>query len=124
MTNLTLTDILKEIDEKNVPKSVLEIFSLAKKSDEDLRAMIQEMVAEQVKDVIGPDSVQTIIENLRQAKGDKGDRGNTPTKEEVVALIRPLIPEPVAGKDGRNPIFLGNTSPKNPQKGDLWYQDA
>jgi len=27
------------------------------------------------------------------------------------------------GKDGRTPIFVGNEEPKNPQKGDLWYQD-
>ena len=37
-------------------------------------------------------------------KGDKGDKGDTPSKEEVLALIKPLIPAPIKGKDGKSVI--------------------
>lgn len=33
-------------------------------------------------------------------KGDKGDAGHTPTDAELLALIRPLIPPPLAGDQG------------------------
>lgn len=58
----------------------------------------------------------------------KGDKGDTPTKDELLEIIKPLIPEPIPGKDGENgvdgrtPMFVGSSEPKNPQKGDLWYQ--
>ena len=38
-------------------------------------------------------------------KGDKGDDGKTPTDEELVALIEPLIPEPIKGEDGQDYIL-------------------
>lgn len=37
------------------------------------------------------------------AKGEKGDEGHTPTDEELLVLIRPLIPEPEDGDDGHTP---------------------
>lgn len=43
----------------------------------------------------------------------KGDKGDTPVKGK----------DYFDGLDGRTPIFIGNTEPQNPQKGDIWYQD-
>lgn len=34
----------------------------------------------------------------------KGEKGDSPTKAELRALIQPLIPEPVHGKDGYTPV--------------------
>ena len=34
----------------------------------------------------------------------KGEDGHTPTEKELVALIEPLIPEPIKGKDGRDGV--------------------
>ena len=42
------------------------------------------------------EEVKSIIENL---KLQKGDDGHTPTEEELIELIRPLIPEPIKGED-------------------------
>ena len=33
-------------------------------------------------------------------KGDKGDPGETPTPEQLISLMLPLIPDPIPGKDG------------------------
>lgn len=33
----------------------------------------------------------------------KGDKGETPTKEELLSLIKPLIPDPIPGNDGITP---------------------
>lgn len=51
-----------------------------------------------VKELGGED---TIV--LKAKKGDKGDPGHTPTNEELVAIIKPLIPEPKNGVDGKTP---------------------
>lgn len=37
------------------------------------------------------------------SKGEKGDIGRPPTDEELTAIIKPLIPAPVPGKDGHTP---------------------
>ena len=56
----------------------------------------------------------------------KGEKGDTPTKEELLALIKPLIPKRgkpgKQGEPGRNPITVSKNMPKNPQIGDLWYR--
>lgn len=64
-------------------------------------------------------------EKTKQILGDiigeiKGEKGDSPTDAEIVALIKPLIPRPVSG---RSPMHTGELPPNNPQKGDLWYQD-
>ena len=63
-------------------------------------------------------------------KGAKGDRGEKPTKDEIIEIVTPIIkeniPDPIKPKDGidgRNPMYTGKLAPNNPQIGDLWYQD-
>ena len=38
--------------------------------------------------------------NITEIKGDKGDKGESPTNEELTSLIEPLIPAPIAGQQG------------------------
>jgi hypothetical protein len=38
-------------------------------------------------------------------KGLKGDKGDKPTEEELLVLIKPLIPEPIKGDDGEDYIL-------------------
>lgn len=47
-------------------------------------------------------ALEKIMEGLEQVKGAKGDPGHTPTDEELLALIKPLIPEVKDGKDGED----------------------
>jgi hypothetical protein len=37
-------------------------------------------------------------------KGEKGDKANDPTKDELLSLIKPLIPEPIKGDNGYTPV--------------------
>lgn len=47
--------------------------------------------------------IESVVSNfnevLKAIQMVKGDKGEKPTKEELLALIEPLIPEPVPGKD-------------------------
>ncbi|MCK9320236.1 hypothetical protein [Methanoculleus sp.] len=47
-----------------------------------------------------PELLVSIVEKIAKTPGIKGDKGDTPTDEELVALIKPLIPEPIKGEDG------------------------
>jgi len=40
---------------------------------------------------------------IKIADVQKGDKGDSPTDEELLALIKPLIPKPIKGKDGKTP---------------------
>lgn len=46
--------------------------------------------------------IPKITEVLEKIKGDKGD---SPTEEELLNLIQPLIPEPIVPKDGENYVL-------------------
>lgn len=76
-------------------------------------------IAEALDKLAGAETVR-----IEGKKGEKGEDGKTPTKEELVKLIKPLIviPEPINGKDGRSPLTSSKGEPNNPQIGDLWYQ--
>lgn len=99
---------------------------------DELELIAQEIIAQEIakfKASFSEQVVSKIVANVMlDAKGEKGDsvkgdKGDAPTEQELLSLIKPLIPEPIKGIDGRTPMFVGNNSPKNPQKGDLWYQD-
>lgn len=67
-----------------------------------------------------------LAEDIKHVQTIKGDKGDSPTEDELLGLIKPLIPKPIAGKDGkdgRTPLYVGKEPPMNPKKGDLWYQD-
>lgn len=49
---------------------------------------------------------EAVLKTLRGVKGDKGDTGNDaipPTVEFLEGLIKPLIPEPIPGLNGKTP---------------------
>lgn len=56
----------------------------------------------------------------------KGDKGDSPTREELLSLITPLIPEPIKGDKGDrgdDAITISSLKPKDVQKGYLWVQE-
>lgn len=44
--------------------------------------------------------LEKTVERVSLAKGDMGEPGHTPTDQELLALIKPLIPAPIPGKKG------------------------
>ena len=76
------------------------------------------------------DAMSSFVQML---KGDKGEPGSIPikgkdyfTKDEInqiIAEVHSKIKVPEDGKDGRSIMHYGKKQPKNPMKGDLWYQD-
>ena len=68
------------------------------KADEQVQETkkTNEMLSKFVPQEIGDGSTITI-------KGLKGDKGDSPTDEELISLIEPLIPEPIKGDKGDSP---------------------
>jgi len=74
------------------------------KSDADLRAFVM-LGKIQTKGDTGEkgDSITGEKgESITGEKGADGKDGKTPTKKELLSLIKPLIPEPIKGKDGKD----------------------
>lgn len=44
------------------------------------------------------------LDGVEKLKGEQGETGDSRTKEEVIELLKPFIPEPIKGEDGRTPI--------------------
>jgi len=76
------TEILEKIDEK-----------LGK----PLKVEESEPMKKEKQRVAG---VADFIQNFLQTI--KGEKGDNPTAEELIALIKPLIPDPIPGKDGKD----------------------
>ena len=80
------------------------IFDLANKLEgvKELEEKFDRTVSE-IKDSVP--TLEKLTDKIRTVKGDKGD---SPTKEELLDLIEPLIPEPIkgnigiSGKDGKD----------------------
>ncbi len=115
---IALLKMFTEAEEKIDTKIDTKIEKRAEELVSQILPKIKEDLLLQVKSEV--ESRNSILEHITQLKGDKGD---TPTKEEIVNMIKPLIPKPIRGRDGRNPLHVGKNPPTNPQKGDLWYQD-
>ena len=76
------------------------IFDLANKLEgvKELEEKFDRTVSE-IKDSVP--TLEKLTDKIRTVKGDKGD---SPTKEELLDLIEPLISEPVKGDAGYTPI--------------------
>jgi len=48
-------------------------------------------------------AIEYLIRGVEKKRGPKGEDGKTPTKKELAEIIKPLIPEPIKGKDGYTP---------------------
>lgn len=85
--------------------------------DKKINKLVEEKVREEL-DKLSP--LKDLSRIISQTKGEKGDK---PSEQELIEIIKTLIPNVENGKDGRTPMFVSKHPPKNPQKGDLWYQD-
>lgn len=86
---LLLLDLLHELEDK---------LDQLEQRDNELEDMMTKEPPEDVR-------VERVSQRLAYKlatleKGDPGEPGHTPTEEELVALIEPLIPEPIPGKPG------------------------
>lgn len=64
--------------------------------------------------ILKPRDIQKVsIEgaSILTIKGDKGDKGDSPTEPEIIALIKPLIPEPIKGDKG-DPLVWEDLTPE------------
>ena len=110
-----VVDKLEEVRGENVSANE-KLANLEKQNSESqdlMKTLIREVKSRALPvELVGME--QIIIQ------GENGADGHTPTTEELTAIIEPLIPEPIHGKDGRNPMHIGSTPPTNPLIGDLW----
>lgn len=53
--------------------------------------------------------IDKILDEIESVKGEKGDDGHTPTEEELIPiiepLIKPLIPDPIPGEPGKDYVL-------------------
>jgi hypothetical protein len=86
-----IIEVAKDIQKINKKKSAISFFSDIIKKDKL------------------PEFLYSLIERINKISGVKGDKGDTPTDEQLIALIKPLIPEPIVpengndGEDGETP---------------------
>lgn len=59
-----------------------------------------------LKEILATSLVKDRLYETKEVKVEflKGEKGDTPTKGELLTLIEPLIPAPLKGKDGRTPV--------------------
>lgn len=85
---------------------------------------------EEVSDAV--EAIKEVAENLKplgklnfkviELKGEEGKqgvKGDKPSKEEIISLMKPLIPKPIPGRDGRDgkagESIIGPMGPEGPQ---------
>ena len=73
------------------------IFLATKKNRQENTDILLKKLDE-LKPAIAETSAKDFLDKL--ASNFKGEKGNSPTEEELLQLIKPLIPSPIAGKDG------------------------
>lgn len=73
--------------------------------DEEMLKLLEqkeqtELLKELVKDKVISD-IETKQVKIEFLKGEPGEKGDSPTPEEITALIEPLIPDPIPGEEGK-----------------------
>src|SRR3990167_10097199 len=126
--NIKLKNLLRELEKLKLIKEVgpmagilFDVLNRFIDEKSQLENDFKETVAEIKASVPNLDTMFKSVKGNTGEIGPIGPKGDSPTKEELLDLIEPLIPEPINGKDGRTPIHIGKKLPSNPQKGDLWY---
>src|SRR3990167_1237459 len=91
-------------------KTILASF---KKDKEDILAELKSEIQQEAKEIWSgiEREHRALMTNIEQMRGPQGDTGDSPTKEELVNLITPLIPPPLDGspdssEDVRNKLEL------------------
>lgn len=69
------------------------------------------------------DFIDIDLTDLKGERGDIGDPGKDADEEKIIYEVLKKIPSAKDGRDGHSPLTVSKIKPKNPQKGDLWYQD-
>lgn len=93
-----LLEVIINLLSNNELQPLLEALIVAqRKGDNEIIAALQE----QLQPIQRMGEIEAVV--IKGKQGDKGEDGKTPTKEELLALIEPLIPEPIPGKDGETP---------------------
>lgn len=98
--DLVILDALHEVeDEVGKVKTELtdKVDAVSTKVDE-VATKFDETVKQMKADA--PD-LNKVLDSIKGKDGEQGIQGEKPTDEELIALIEPLIPEPIPGKDGK-----------------------
>ena len=125
---LAIFEFLQEIENK-IEKNQKESEDRINKKIEILQQNLQNQVTVNIKNELQAGSFSQVFEKINSLKGDKGgfgDRGRDgkdADETKIIDKVVKLIPIPKDGKDGKNPLIISKTPPRNPQKGDLWYQE-
>ena len=112
MEHKTLQEIIKEMDVKPTPQSmIVAVERMAKKVVDEKTKEMFDGIEEKMNEFYSS-LEEKIISSLENAKGDKGDApqknvdyfdGHTPTDEELLRIIKPLIPVAKDGEPGHTP---------------------
>ena len=103
-----LDDVSRLTAENNPSEVVKKLEEVKENSKEQLNKIIENTMPKDVQKMKfaqpNKDIANAFFSMLKGDKGDsiKGEDGKTPSKEELVSLIKPLIPEPIKGKDGKD----------------------
>lgn len=94
-------DFQKKVGEMS--ENELAYYVKCSKAIEECKAYLEDKLAKQYNYMakVNTKDVQDAIEQTAQRiKTIKGDKGDSPTEAELVALIKPLIPKPIKGDPG------------------------
>lgn len=102
-------DILIQIGERQlkVTKEVADNLEMSLVKQAETKEAIEKLAPAIQRLGGSADFIEYFLRAIKGEKGDQGDKGvkgDTPSDEEIVELIKPLIPEPVPGKDGYTPV--------------------
>lgn len=81
----------------------------------EAKAELEKVKTEKIEATKPQGPMQVEIKGVAEMKGDPGNDGHTPTDEELVALIKPLIPEPISGKTPTHEELLALIKPLIPK---------
>lgn|SRR3990167_4030328 len=94
---------------KDLTKKEKKLLALAKSGGTDKELFILDQIEEledkfdeTIKEIKA--GIPNLDEVLKAVRGKQGDKGDNPTKNELLSIIKPLIPEPIKGDDGYTPI--------------------
>ena len=90
MQSIEANDKLETIG-KNTEASLL-VQSELKDAIDELKAPLDAIIANTIPEKKDVQQVEIMGAQLVTIKGEKGDKGDSPTKEELTSLIEPLIP--------------------------------
>ena len=98
--NQILEHILMKLDDNTVGE-----YQLVKQAEvvDELRKL-QEVIKEK-KDVEKMELLGAELVTIKGKPGEPGKPGKTPTQEELLTIIKPLIPEAIPGKDGNDYVL-------------------